>query len=222
MSDSGAPALAAAQVLLPPASWRRIGVLGGSFDPPHRAHRALADLALQALALDVLLWVPAGQPWQKAGRRLADARHRLEMVRLIAVGQPRFLIDERELHRIGPTYTVDTVRELAVEHPQAELFLVLGQDQYGRFDTWRDWREILQRVTLAVAGRDGRPPEASPALREMAHTALELPLPALPVASTALREATARGLPVRSDVGEAVAGYIAAHHLYVPKEGVTH
>lgn len=222
MSDSGAPALTAAQVLLPPASWRRIGVLGGSFDPPHRAHRALADLALQALALDVLLWVPAGQPWQKAGRRLADARHRLEMVRLIAAGQPRFLIDERELHRTGPTYTVDTVRELAAEHPQAELFLVLGQDQYGRFDTWRDWREILQRVTLAVAGRDGRPPEAPLALREVAHTVRELPLPALPVASTALREATARGLPVRSDVGEAVAGYIAAHHLYVPKEGVTH
>lgn len=222
MSDSGAPALTAAQVLLPPASWRRIGVLGGSFDPPHRAHRALADLALQALALDVLLWVPAGQPWQKAGRRLADARHRLEMVRLIVVGQPRFLIDEREVHRTGPTYTVDTVRELAAEHPQAELFLVLGQDQYGRFDTWRDWREILQRVTLAVAGRDGRPPEASPALREVAHTVRELPLPALPVASTALREATARGLPVGPDVGEAVAGYIAAHHLYMPKEGVTH
>jgi nicotinate-nucleotide adenylyltransferase len=222
LSDSGAQTPAAAQVLLPPSGWRRIGVLGGSFDPPHRAHRALADLALQVLGLDVMLWVPAGQPWQKAGRRLADAHHRLEMVRLIAAGQPRFLIDPRELRRTGPTYTVDTVRELAAEHPQAELFLVLGQDQYGRFDTWRDWHEILQRVTLAVAGRDGRPPEAPPALREVAHAVRELPLPDLPVASTALREAAAQGLPVLPDVGEALAGYIAAHHLYVPKEGVTH
>ncbi len=222
MSISGGPLHAVGRARSPADVWHRIGVLGGSFDPPHRAHRALADLALQVLALDVLLWLPAGQPWQKAGRRLADARHRLEMVRLITDGQPRFLIDERELHRKGPTYTVDSVRELAHEHPQAELFLVLGQDQYGRFDTWRDWREILQRVTLAVAGRDGRPPETPPALREVAHTVRELPLPALPIASTALREAMARGLPVGLDVGEAVAGYIAAHHLYEPKEGVTH
>lgn len=208
---------------VPPAPpWRRIGVLGGSFDPPHRAHRALADLALQTLELDVLLWIPAGDPWQKAGRRLAEARHRLEMVRLIAAGQPRFLIDERELHRAGATYTVDTVRELAAEHPQAELFLVLGQDQYGRFDTWRDWRAIVQFVTLAVAGRDGRPVTPPPALLEAGHRVRLLPLPHLPVASTAVRQAAAQGHAIQPDVGAAVASYIAAHHLYEPREGVTH
>ncbi len=222
MSRSGGGRCGVVQVLPTPACWRRIGLLGGSFDPPHRAHRALADLALQALALDVLLWVPAGQPWQKAGRRLADARHRLEMVRLIAAGQPRFLIDERELRRNGATFTVDTVRELAAEHPQAECFLVIGQDQYARFDTWREWREILACVTLAVAGRDGRPPSAPQALREVAHRVHVLPLPDLPVASTAVRQAAAQGHAIQPDVGPAVAGYIAAHHLYEPEEGVTH
>ena len=222
MSGSGVEPCDLGQALPAPANWRRIGLLGGSFDPPHRAHRALADLALQVLALDVLLWMPAGQPWQKAGRRLADARHRLEMVRLIAAGQPRFVIDERELRRGGATYTVDTVRELAAEHPQAERFLVIGQDQYARFDTWRDWREILACMTLAVAGRDGHPPTAPEALRQVAHRVHVLPLPDLPVASTAVRQAAAQGHALQPDVGPAVAGYIADHHLYEPKEGVTH
>ncbi len=152
------------------AAPRRVGLFGGSFDPPHLAHRALGDLALSHLGLDELRWLPAGQPWQKAARVLAARAHRLAMLQLLLAGEPRFVIDERELDRAGPTYTIDTVREYAAEHPGTELLLVIGQDQYGRFDTWREWRELLERVTLAVAGRDGNSP-AAPRRWQPSHTA---------------------------------------------------
>ncbi len=192
----------------------RIGLLGGSFDPPHLAHLSLARTALQTLDLDELWWLPAGQPWQKAGRALEAGVHRSAMVRLLIQGEPRFRLDERELRRTGPTYTVDTVRECRAAHPEADFFLILGQDQYGRLDTWRDWPALLQDVTLAVAGRAGEAPAAPAALAVHPHRLEVLPLPDIPVSSSALREALARGDEVSLMVGEAVAGYIARHHLY--------
>lgn len=192
----------------------RIGLLGGSFDPPHLAHLALARSALQALNLDELWWLPAGAPWQKAGRSLADAAHRAAMVRLLIQDEPRHRLDERELQRPGPTFTVDTVRECRAEHPGAAFFLILGQDQYGRLDTWREWPALLEAVTLAVAARGGQPPLPPPALAAHRHRLEVLPLPDMPQSSTALREAVARGVDVSPMVGPAVAGYIARHHLY--------
>ena len=192
----------------------RIGLLGGSFDPPHLAHLSLARTALQTLDLDELWWLPAGQPWQKAGRALEAGVHRSAMVRLLIQGEPRFRLDERELRRTGPTYTVDTVRECRAAHPEADFFLILGQDQYGRLDTWRDWPALLQDVTLAVAGRAGEAPAAPAATAVHPHRLEVLPLPDIPVSSSALREALARGDEVSLMVGEAVAGYIARHHLY--------
>ena len=191
----------------------RIGLLGGSFDPPHLAHLALARTALQALHLDELWWLPAGQPWQKAGRALADGTHRAAMVRLLVQDEPRFRLDARELDRPGPTFTVDTVRECRAERPDAAFFLILGQDQYGRLDTWREWPALLGEVTLAVAARGGQPPLPSPALAAHPHRLEVLPLPDMPESSTALREALTRGDEVSPMVGQAVAGYIARHHL---------
>jgi len=192
----------------------RIGLLGGSFNPPHLAHLALARTAVQALQLDEVWWLPAGQPWQKAGRALEAAHHRAAMVRLLIQDEPRCCLDERELHRPGPTYTVDTVRECRAQHPEASFFLILGQDQYGRLDTWRDWQGLLAEVTLAVAARDGQPPVPPAALAGTPHRLKVLPLPDMPVSSTALREALGRGDDVSRLVGTAVAGYIARHHLY--------
>ena len=192
----------------------RIGLLGGSFDPPHLAHLALARTALQALHLDELWWLPAGQPWQKAGRALADGTHRAAMVRLLVQDEPRFRLDARELDRPGPTFTVDTVRECRAERPDAAFFLILGQDQYGRLDTWREWPALLGAVTLAVAARSGQPPLPPPALAAHPHRLEVLPLADMPESSTALREALTRGDEVSPMVGQAVAGYIARHHLY--------
>ena len=192
----------------------RLGILGGSFDPPHLAHRALASLATDTLALDELCWLPAHAPWQKAGRALAPAAHRLAMLRLLVQGEPRWTIDERELRREGPTYTIDSVRELQAERPQAELFLVIGQDQYARFDTWRDWHELLSRVTLAVAARGGEPPCPPPALASLPHRMRPLALPRLDISASAIRAQCAAGAPPAALVGDAVARYIARHRLY--------
>jgi nicotinate-nucleotide adenylyltransferase len=109
---------------------------------------------------------------------------------------------------------VDTVRECRAERPDAAFFLILGQDQYSRLDTWRDWHALLGEVTLAVAARGGQPPLPPPALAAHPHRLEVLPLPDMPESSTALREALTRGDEVSPMVGQAVAGYIARHHLY--------
>jgi nicotinate-nucleotide adenylyltransferase len=196
---------------------RRIGLLGGSFDPPHLAHLALGRLAMQQLALDELRWLPAGAPWQKAGAGLASGAHRAAMLHALLQGAPGQVIDSRELARSGPTYTIDTVRELQTEQPGADWFFILGQDQYARFDTWRDWRELLQRLTLAVAARAGALPTPPAALAAVPHRMLVLPLPRLDIAASAIRQQLAAGAPATGLVplvGEAVAGYIDHHQPY--------
>lgn len=197
---------------------RRIGLLGGSFDPPHLAHRALGRAAREQLALDELRWLPAGAPWQKAGQALAAPAHRAAMLAALLAedgtddGFNR--IDARELQRDGPTYTIDTVRALQAETPGAEWFLILGQDQYARFDTWRDWPELLQRLTLAVAARNGQAPQAPAALAAVPHRCTRLDLPPLAISASVVRARLAAGLAVADLVGASVAGYIDQQRPY--------
>jgi nicotinate-nucleotide adenylyltransferase len=192
----------------------RIGVFGGSFDPPHLGHRALAETALRTLALDELRWLPAGRPWQKNDRVLTGATHRRAMVALAIDGEARFVLDDRELRRSGPSYTIDTVRELQAEQPGAALFLVIGQDQYARLHTWRAWRALLADVTLAVAAREGQAPVPDAEIAGTPHRLEVLPMPRIDVSATAIRHAAAAGTGLHALVAPAVAGYIAHHHLY--------
>ena len=196
---------------------RRIGILGGSFDPVHNAHVALARSALDHLQLDEVLWVPAGQAWQKA-RGLADAKHRAAMVELAIEGEPRFRLERCELERPGPSYMLDTVRALQSHTPHAQWFLVLGQDQYANLHTWHGWRELLDRVTIAVAGRAGDAPNASAQLAAAPHRSVTLPMPAMPISASEIRarlEGAGRRRKGSADmVPAAVARYIARHHLY--------
>ena len=196
---------------------RRVGVLGGSFDPPHLAHLALARTAIDALKLDELRWLPAAAPWQKAGRVITDTVHRRAMVAALIASQPRMAIDDRELKRGGVTYTIDTVRELVAESPDTDWFLIIGQDQYARFDTWRDWRELLGQVTLAVAARAGEPPQAPAALAAVPHRMVVLPMPRTDIAAREIRQRRALGEDVAALVGAKVAGYIARHALYTSR-----
>jgi len=201
---------------------RRIGLMGGSFDPVHQAHVALAELALRELQLDEVRWIPAGQPWQKA-RQLAPAADRVAMVRLAIRHEPRFVVDTVEVERSGPSYTLDTVRSLQAGLPgQANSwFLIIGQDQYANFHTWHGWEELLDRVTLAVAGRAGQVPQAHALLSRHPHQLVLLPLPSMAVSSTDIRARLARGDDAASlvpaMVSEAVARYIADHQLYAPE-----
>lgn len=193
---------------------RRVGLFGGSFDPPHNAHVALARLALDALHLDELLLVPAGQPWQKADRVITPAADRLAMLHLAFDAQPRMRIEPCELQRAGPSYTVDTVRELQARGATAEWFLVIGQDQYARLSTWHDWQALPPRVTFAVAARAGDAPAPDPALAALPHRAMVLPLPAMPLSSSDVRARVRRNEPIEGMVPAAVADYIDQAHLY--------
>jgi nicotinate-nucleotide adenylyltransferase len=192
-------------------SLARVGIFGGSFDPVHNAHVALARVALAELRLDELIWVPAGQPWQKQ-RRLASAADREAMVRLTIANEPRFTLSRLELERSGPSYTVDTVRELQAARAQAQWFLVIGQDQYAGFHTWRGWQELLGLVTLAIADRPDATDVVDPQVRAAAHTAVALPM--MDVSSTDIRGRVTQGQGIDDLVPAPVARYIARHHLY--------
>lgn len=190
---------------------KRIGLFGGSFDPVHIAHVALARVALEQLALDEVRWIPAGRPWQKA-RNLAPAADRAAMVELAIADEPRFVLDRCEIMRSGASYTFDTVRELQAGQAAAQWFLIIGQDQYASLHTWLGWQKLLERVTLAVANRPGLLPQASPEVQRVAHQTVGLPM--MDISSTDIRARVAAGLSITSLVPAAVARYIDQHHLY--------
>ena len=193
----------------------RIGMFGGAFDPPHLGHVALARAAVEQLGLDQLRVFPTGQAWHKA-RELSPAAHRLAMAQLAFAHVPRAIVDGRELERAGPTYTVDTLRELRREFPQAQFLLVIGADQAESLHSWREGPEIARLATISIAARarpttDAPPFDASqlpPGRRE----AVELP--PMPVSSTDIRQRAAAGQDITQLVPAAVARYIDQHHLY--------
>ena len=135
-----------------------IGLLGGSFDPIHVGHVQLARDASAQLRLDELRFIPAGRPWQKG--ELTDAAHRAHLVELAIRELPNAVLDMREVERAGPTYTIDTLRELrATLGAEPALVLLMGADQFERIDTWRDWQRLLEHAHIAVAARNGVLPQ---------------------------------------------------------------
>lgn len=190
---------------------RRVGIFGGSFDPVHTAHVALAQAALTALRLHELRWIPAGNPWQKT-RTITDATHRVAMVQAAIAGEGRFVLDRMEVDRSGASYTLDTVRALAAAQPGTHWFLIIGQDQYSSLHTWRHWQALLGLVTLAVANRPGD--TRSPHADVQRHAHEMVPLPMLDISSTQIRQRVAAGLDITPLVPPAVARYIETHGLY--------
>lgn len=190
---------------------RRIGLFGGTFDPPQLAHLALARSARDALRLDEVRWIPTGQPWQKS-RAISEARHREAMVRLAIAGEPGFVLERCELERAGPSYSVQTVRELQQREPDASWFLLIGADQYNNLHTWRGWPELLGLVTVAVAERPGIAMRPDAQVARLPHRVV--PLPPMNISASDIRARVARGESISGLVSDAVAGYIAQHHLY--------
>lgn len=193
---------------------RRQGLLGGSFDPVHRAHIELARQALQHLALDGVTLIPAAQPWQR-GRLGATARQRLDMLELAATGETGLDISPVEIERGGPTYTIDTLRGLP---PGTEYFWILGADQLANFCSWAEWEEIVSRVQLAVAARPGSD-LAAPALLQALLARLGrklhiIPMPPSALSATAVRRRIAAGETVETMLPPGVAQYIQQHGLY--------
>jgi len=194
---------------------RRIGVFGGAFDPPHHGHVVLARVALEQLHLDELRIIPTGQAWHKA-RALTDAKHRLAMCSLAFGALGRVVVDDRETLRAGPSYTVDTLRELHAECPGASLYLVLGEDQGMALPHWNRADDIPKLATVCVAARAGlaRLDGDFDALLEHIPSAVALLMPAIPLSSTGVRRAVQDESNVTPLVFEPVARYIDLHHLY--------
>jgi nicotinate-nucleotide adenylyltransferase len=193
----------------------KLGLFGGAFDPPHCAHVQLAQAAVAQVPLDELLVCPTGQAYHKA-RDLTPAAHRVEMTKIAFSSVPHTLVDEREIRRAGPTYTVDTLRELRAEQQSAELFLLMGEDQAASFTSWREWQAIAQLATLCIARRQysaqAQPPLVLPP--SVRHVVLTLPI--LAESATEVRRRTTAGEDIAALVPPGVAGYIARHHLYTP------
>jgi nicotinate-nucleotide adenylyltransferase len=190
---------------------KRIGLFGGTFDPPQLAHSALARCARDTLPLDEVRWVPTGQPWQKT-HAVTDAHHREAMVCLAIAGERGFVLERCELGRVGPSYTLQTVQELQQGEPSAEWVLLIGADQYNNLHTWRGWPELLGLVTLAVAPRPGVVTHPDPAVARVPHRAV--PLPPMAISATDIRARVQRGESIAGLVAEPVARYIDQHHLY--------
>ena len=201
---------------------QRIGVFGGAFDPPHRAHVALAQAALAQFELDALHIIPTGQAWHKA-RDLSAPEHRLAMTRLAFQDMPGVVVDERELRRAGPTFTVDTLQALQQEHPQAQLYLFIGADQFAAFRQWHRWQAIVEIAIICIADRAPSMLAAHPfdAYAPYHQRFFTLTLPLMPVSATQVRQMMASGTATSEEivqlVPEPVARYISSHQLYRPR-----
>ena len=214
-------------------SRRRIGILGGTFDPIHVGHLALGRAARAALSLDEVRLLPTGSSWQKSGV-VASAQQRLQMASLAVAGEPGFLVDDREVRRSGPSYTVDTLAEMRSElGAQPALVLLLGSDQLLNLASWHRWADLLSFAHIACTQRERVTLERLPLpVEEMvrAHGRDALPdepagavvffgMPPVPVSATTLRARLAAGERPRELVPPAVLDYIDLHQLYGPPHG---
>jgi nicotinate-nucleotide adenylyltransferase len=167
------------------------------------------------LGLDALHVIPTGQAWHKT-RQLTPAHHRLAMTRLAFEGMQGVVVDEREISRTGPSYTVDTLRELQGEYPGSKLYLVMGEDQARAFTTWRDWQQIAKLAIICVAARAHSAGATGQFNEEIAAGVYvhQLQMPPNPVSATQIRQQLADNQSASALVFESVARYIASHHLY--------
>jgi nicotinate-nucleotide adenylyltransferase len=195
----------------------RIGILGGTFNPPHLGHLLCAQEAYLQLELDAVMLIPARLPPHKPVEEEPGVEHRLELCRLAARGDPRFEVSELEVDRPGPSYTVDTLSELHSKPPDNDLFLIVGADIAAGLPDWHEPERVLSLATLAVAKREGT-------TRETIDAALApLPggertrffrMPSIGISSTLVRERVRGGLPIRYLVPEPVEDYITDRGLY--------
>ena len=194
----------------------RLGVLGGTFDPVHLGHLILGEVARQEIALDRVIFVPAGQPWRKSGREISAGADRLQMLRLATAGNAAFEVSALEIDRPGPSYTEVTLEALLGENPGAELFFILGRDALTDFPHWHDPERIAELATLAVAERDDTPlgGEGEADLSGLHVRLCRLHMPRVGITATAVRENVRKGLSIRYLVPDAVAAYIEERGLY--------
>jgi nicotinate-nucleotide adenylyltransferase len=200
---------------------RRVGLFGGTFDPPHLGHLVVAQWALDRLKLDRVLFIPSGTPPHKLGRPVTPAADRVAMTRLAVRGNRAFEVSTLEARRRGSSYTVDTLRALRARSGETRVFLLIGEDSLEQFHTWREPESILELATLAVAPRGGRPAHSTRHARRPGQGAavpsrrfVWLDSPLILISSSEIRRRSRQGRSLRYLVPEPVAAYIARHRLY--------
>ncbi len=188
---------------------RRVGVMGGTFDPIHHGHLVAASEVARSFDLDEVVFVPTGEPWQKQG--VSASEHRYLMTVIATASNPGFTVSRVDINRTGPTYTVDTLRDLHKEMPDADLFFISGADAVTQIFGWKDAEELWELAHFIAVSRPGHELSLSGLSGE--HVSL-LEVPALSISSTDCRSRVARGYPVWYLVPDGVVQYIAKHELY--------
>jgi nicotinate-nucleotide adenylyltransferase len=187
----------------------RLGVMGGTFDPIHFGHLVAASEAASAFDLDKVLFVPTGEPWQK--QEITSSAHRVEMTRLAIAGNSLFDISTIDVDRSGPTYTVDTLRDIHTAYPAADVFFITGADSISQIDTWKDSEQIWPLANFVGVTRPGHSLEVPKSARGEVSL---LEIPALAISSTDIRARVKAGKPIDYLLPNAVIDYIHAKHLY--------
>ena len=193
---------------------RRVGVMGGTFDPIHHGHLVAASEVQSWFDLDEVVFVPAGEPWQKSDRQVSAAEDRYLMTVVATAANPRFEVSRVDIDRDGPTYTIDTLRELAAAMPDADLYFITGADAMAQILTWRDPEELFGLAHFVGCTRPGHElvPGTLEGLPSERITLVEIP--ALAISSTDCRGRVERGEPVWYLVPDGVVQYIGKHRLY--------
>ncbi len=187
----------------------RIGIMGGTFDPIHHGHLVAASEVAQHFELDEVVFVPTGMPYQK--KQVSDSEHRYLMTVIATASNPRFTVSRVDIDRSGPTYTIDTLRDLQAERPDADLFFISGADAIAQI---LDWKDVDQLWKLAHFVAVTRPGHQLPETGLPEHDVSLLEIPALAISSTDCRQRVAHGFPVWYLVPDGVVQYISKHGLY--------
>ena len=188
---------------------QRVGVMGGTFDPIHHGHLVAASEVAQSFDLDEVVFVPTGEPWQKGN--VTEAEHRYLMTVIATASNPRFTVSRVDIDRSGPTYTIDTLRDLQATRPDADLYFITGADALAQILSWRDVDELWDLAHFVAVSRPGHLLEVT-GLPNSDVSLLEVP--ALAISSTDCRDRVSRGFPVWYLVPDGVVQYISKHHLY--------
>ncbi len=199
-----------------------IGILGGTFDPIHNGHLAIAEEVKAQQNLSVTLFIPAGQPWLKIDVSISPAEHRVQMVRLAITDRPDFKLSTIDIDRAGPSYSVDTIAEVRKQLGDGdELYFILGWDSIADLHKWKEPSRLIEMCYLVVVPRPGYPrPEIKTleaALPGISRRVIFLEQPYIDISATAIRDRVARGLSIRHLVPQPVNKYIKEHRLYVAR-----
>ena len=190
--------------------------MGGTFDPIHHGHLVAASEVQSWFDLDEVLFVPTGEPWQKAERVVSPAEHRYLMTVIATASNPRFKVSRVDIDRGGPTYTIDTLRDLAETMPGTDLYFITGADALAEIFTWRDAGELFELARFVGCTRPGYEMDPSTLVEIPSDRVTILEIPALAISSTECRERRAKGEPVWYLVPDGVVQYISKHDLYAP------